>query len=162
VLSPSWEAANRSSTQEYPNSSGNPRIHCRVHKNPLLVPILSQINPVHTTPSCLSKIRFNNVTVISEPAPYRPLMSHVPDLSLSCLSKEAVQVHFVRTTPCPLSATVYLLLFVLTWRPCPLWHAMVLLDLEGTGRRIVEWIHVAQDRDRCSASVNTIMNFWVP
>jgi hypothetical protein len=50
-LSPSWEAAKRSAAQEFPNILRN-------HKNPPLVPIRSQINWVHTTPSYLSKIHF--------------------------------------------------------------------------------------------------------
>jgi hypothetical protein len=53
-LNPSWEAASHATTQERPNILWN-----RVHKSPPLVPILSQLNPVHTTPSYLSKIHFN-------------------------------------------------------------------------------------------------------
>jgi hypothetical protein len=58
-LSPPWEAASRSATQEYANILRNPRVHCRLHKSPSLVPILSQINPVHTTSSYPSKIHLN-------------------------------------------------------------------------------------------------------
>jgi hypothetical protein len=30
------------------------------------------------------------------------------------------------------------------------------------GRRGIDWIDVAQDRDRWRAVVNTVMNLWVP
>jgi hypothetical protein len=58
-LSPSWEAANCAATQELPSILWNPEVHYRVHKSPLLVPILSQIDPIHTIPSYISKIHFN-------------------------------------------------------------------------------------------------------
>jgi hypothetical protein len=58
-LSRSWEAVSCSSTQELPNISWNPKVHYLVHKSLRLAPIMSEINPVHTTPSYLCKIHFN-------------------------------------------------------------------------------------------------------
>jgi hypothetical protein len=60
-LSPPWEAANCAATQELPSILWNPKVYYRVHKSPLLILILSQIDPVHTIPSYLSKIYFNIV-----------------------------------------------------------------------------------------------------
>jgi len=38
----------------------------------------------------------------------------------------------------------------------------ITLDLREIGWVVVEWIHLAQDRDKRWAHVNTVMNLWVP
>ena len=57
--SPSWEANRFSDSQEIPRILWNPKFHCRIHKCPLPVPILSQINPVYDSPSQFLRIYFN-------------------------------------------------------------------------------------------------------
>jgi hypothetical protein len=36
------------------------------------------------------------------------------------------------------------------------------MDLEEVGRVDVDWIGLAQDRDRWRALVNSVLNLWVP
>jgi hypothetical protein len=83
-LSASCEAANCVATEEFPSILWNPKVHHRVHKTRPLVPILRQIDPVHTVPLYLSKIRFNIVhpptcnDLIGNPTRDLPACSIVP------------------------------------------------------------------------------------
>jgi hypothetical protein len=60
-LGPSWEAVNFAAIQWVQSILWKPKVHYRVHKSPALVPVLSQIDPVHTIQSYLSKFHFNIV-----------------------------------------------------------------------------------------------------
>jgi hypothetical protein len=79
VLSPSWEAASRSATEEFFNILWNPKVHCRIHKSPLLVPIQSQTNPFHTISSYLRSILILSYHIyLGIPSSYFWLSYHNP------------------------------------------------------------------------------------
>jgi hypothetical protein len=47
-------------------------------------------------------------------------------------------------------------------RPRVRWEGNNKMDLQQVGCGVMDWIEVAQDRDRWRARVNVVMNFWVP
>jgi hypothetical protein len=51
---------------------------------------------------------------------------------------------------------------VLVGRPRHRWEDNIKIDLQELGCGGMDWIELAQDRDRWKALVNVVMNLWVP
>jgi hypothetical protein len=93
--SPSWEANRFAASQEIPHILWNPNVHYRIHRCPLPVPVLSQLDPVHTHTSHFLKIHLNSLAAAtSEPALYRLVTFQVPNIMslFRCLGRNKVSV----------------------------------------------------------------------
>jgi len=47
-------------------------------------------------------------------------------------------------------------------RPWCRWEDNITMDLQAGGCEGMDWIKLAQDRDRQQALLNVVMNLWVP
>jgi hypothetical protein len=86
---PSSEANGTRASQEIPRILWNPTVHCRVHRSPPLVPIMSKMNPLHNLLPYLFKIHFNIILTSVSNSPKRSIsnkFSHQASLCISFLS----------------------------------------------------------------------------
>jgi len=105
----SWEANRSSASQEIPHIVWNLKVHYQVRKQPPPAPILSQINPVHASPSDFLKIHFN-------------ILPSVPRSSKWSPSNRSPHQNPVCTFPvpdmCHMPCTSYLFFYLITWIIC--------------------------------------------
>jgi hypothetical protein len=71
-----WEANSGSASQEISSFLWNPEIHYRVHNSPLLVPFLSQMNPV-LTPNTIFLFNNSHLTSWSRINPDKPTLAQL-------------------------------------------------------------------------------------
>ena len=91
---PSWEANQFAASQEIPYILWNLKVHYCIHKCPPLVPIMNQLDPVHTPTSHFLKIHLNIIL---------PSAPGSPQWSLSLRSPQQNPVH-----TCPLPHTCHM------------------------------------------------------
>jgi hypothetical protein len=85
----SSEANSHSASREIPHLLWKWMVHYRVDKNPPLVPILSQMNPVHTLPPYFPTIHPNVTSIF-------PSTSRSSEWSLLLFSMTMCRTNFIR------------------------------------------------------------------
>ena len=76
---PSRKAASSLPSREFLRNLPKPKVHYRVHNSPPVVPVDSQMNPIHSRPSCFIQTHFNIIvlsnSLLAPPTPHRTPLS---------------------------------------------------------------------------------------
>jgi len=89
---PPWEVDSHSAKQEITHLLWNPKVHYHVHKSMPLVPLLSQMHPVHTFPSYFPKIH-SVIFLPSTPRFFKwSLPFRFPDQNFVCIFLSPIHV----------------------------------------------------------------------
>jgi len=86
ILRSSWEASSSSYSQEIQRLLRNPKVYYRFHNSQSLVPILSQMHPVHTFPSYSPKVRSNIIFPSTPRSSHWSLLFRFSDQNFICIS----------------------------------------------------------------------------
>ena len=125
--SPCWEVNRFADSQEIPRILWNPKVHYQIHKSPPSVPILRQLNSVHTPTSHFLKIHLNIIL---------PPMPGSPHWSLSFQFPHQNPVH-----ASPLPHMPYM-----PWPSHSSWHQIIIAALKWL---LLTAVFIGKDKTKC-------------